>query len=255
MGEFIEQKTASYIEPERKGTAKGDEIGFSRKKHEAAVYNITKLKIKYLAFIIAISYGLLRKWRTEEKFKEMIKKYSRQFAECFCGYIDKLVEEESEKINKLSDEEYEIYLAECQHRLSDGDLYGPQICAEVQRILEMRIAEIDHRRKQGASGPKDDIYLVMLERALNWSNIDLKPKSGLLKQITDDIKRRRREQLDRDKERGATIIDQDPIELFKKVLAHENLTDKDREQAIQLLEVELELLKHGYRFFKSEDYE
>jgi len=248
LGEFIQQRMDAYIEPQRKGTAKGDDIGLSDRKYEASLYGVTNLKIKDVARILDVPYGVLRKWRTEERFKEMIKRHCRDFATRVCDYINKLAQEELEfeQSGRPGDDEYFEYLAEHMHRVDDGGAYGLQLCEKIRAIIEKKVVAIDQRKKEGISNAADTAYLAVLERVLRWSEIKLNSKQTLIREITARIEEEEQKHLNSLREQGLTIIDYDPIALFEKVMVAENLTDREREQAIQLLEFHLEILKKGY---------
>lgn len=252
IGDFVGQKTASYIEPERKGTAKGDEIGFSQKKYEASLWNITSLKLRILAILLGISHGLLRKWRTEEKFKKMIAQHCREFAEYFCNFIEELVAKELEfdKTGRPSDQEYKTYLLECERKVNNGAMYGSQLCENIREILEIKIAGIEKRKKHGDENPGDEIYMDMVERVLTWSKIDLSSKIPSLNQILDRIKIQEKEYVLSVLEQHMPLYKhQDPIALFKKVVTGEHLSDEERQDAIRMLEIQLLLLKHHGRIY------
>lgn len=254
LGEFVEKNTASYIEPERKGTAKGDEIGLSKKKYEASLWNITSLKLRILAILLGISYGLLRKWRTEEKFRKMIAQHCRELAECFCNYIEELVAKELEfaKSGRPGDQEYKTYLLECERRVDNGNMYGTQVCENIREILEIRIAGIEKRKRHGDENPGDGIYMDMVERVLRWSKINLSSKIPSLNRILIRIKIQEKEYVSSLVAHHMSFSNQDPIALFKKVVAGEHLSEEERQHAIRMLEIELMLLKHKGRFYAVE---
>jgi hypothetical protein len=69
LGEYVHYNAYNYEEPTRRGIPKGKRIGFSREKYLAAMLvGITNWKLKKIAKECEVSYGLLRKWRTESKF-------------------------------------------------------------------------------------------------------------------------------------------------------------------------------------------
>jgi hypothetical protein len=77
---FIDTQTFGYVEPVRKGTAKGDPIGFSAIKHKSTFLFLTNLKVKEIADAVGLSHALLRVWRTETLYLAAIEKHERTFA-------------------------------------------------------------------------------------------------------------------------------------------------------------------------------
>jgi len=77
---FLTEKLQTYIEPTRKGTPKGDPVGFSATKYTATLACMKKMPLKKIAAQLNVSYGLLRKWRTEDKFNELIIQHCTEFA-------------------------------------------------------------------------------------------------------------------------------------------------------------------------------
>jgi hypothetical protein len=80
---FIEEKLTSYVEPERKGTAKGDPIGLSKVKYEAGLYMLTRMTYKEIAEQLNVSHNVVLKWRTETLFMSTLDKHTNEFAELF----------------------------------------------------------------------------------------------------------------------------------------------------------------------------
>ena len=77
---------SNYQEPQRKGTPKGEPIGFSKKKLEVVLFLASGLpyenKIK-LAESLGVKYGVLRKWASERRVKEHVQKYGSDFESAF----------------------------------------------------------------------------------------------------------------------------------------------------------------------------
>jgi len=87
LSAFIEKKEYGYVEPKREGTARGEAIGFSKAKYRAILCCLRKTKIKDTAKLIGVSYGLLRKWRTEEPFKNKLSSLQGEFGNVFCKFV------------------------------------------------------------------------------------------------------------------------------------------------------------------------
>lgn len=67
--EFISEKLSSYTEPQRKGTPKGDPIGFSKVKYHTLLLCLDGIKVKDIAAKLHISPNVVSVWRTEDNFK------------------------------------------------------------------------------------------------------------------------------------------------------------------------------------------
>lgn len=70
---FIAEKLAAFEaepEPTRRGTPRGEPIGFPKAKRKAAVLSLKPGDVQKMAADLGTSYGLVRKWRSEEVFKE-----------------------------------------------------------------------------------------------------------------------------------------------------------------------------------------
>lgn len=92
---YLADKLRNYDVPERLGSVRGEPLGLSLEKYRATFYFVFKVQIKDIAEHLGISYGLLRKWRTEDEFKKVmdinIREYASAVAEVLeCGYSDKL---------------------------------------------------------------------------------------------------------------------------------------------------------------------
>jgi hypothetical protein len=69
--EFLRYEMHTYKEPTRRGTPKGEKVGFSSKKHFACtLVGITNFKLKDLAKKSDVSYGMIRKWNTDPNFTD-----------------------------------------------------------------------------------------------------------------------------------------------------------------------------------------
>jgi len=87
LQKFINEKLNSYVEPQRKGIPRGEPIGFSKQKYKATLLLMTNRKQKEIAELIGVSYGFLRRWRTEKKFLEMTKKHCNEYRERVIAYF------------------------------------------------------------------------------------------------------------------------------------------------------------------------
>src|SRR5438309_760733 len=77
------------VDVERAGTPKGQTLPFARKKTRAALLHL-KFQGEFhgfdeLARAAGVSYSLLGKWRTEERFKNEVEKYTTTFSMLVVG--------------------------------------------------------------------------------------------------------------------------------------------------------------------------
>ena len=94
---FMKEKAKNYTEPTRRGTPRGEAIGLSSKKYLATLYMLTPSALELLGQALGISYGLLRKWRTELLFKNQIEENAREFAAIFIDHLmEKWVKEDED---------------------------------------------------------------------------------------------------------------------------------------------------------------
>jgi hypothetical protein len=76
---FIREQLAEYVEPTRAGTQRGDPVGLSRQKFHATLLTMTALPLREAAKRSGVSYGLLRKWRTERLFRAQAESNTTKF--------------------------------------------------------------------------------------------------------------------------------------------------------------------------------
>ena len=101
LNKFIHGKLNKYIEPKRKGTPKGEPIGFSNKKYKATLLLLQKANQSDVARLLNISHGLLRKWNTEREFKRIFQDNCLEFAEYVVAYLKKSTDERDKSIAEI----------------------------------------------------------------------------------------------------------------------------------------------------------
>jgi hypothetical protein len=79
LGGFIRGRRDTYTEPSRAGTPKGERIGLSGSKYQATLLALTNVPLAKVAGMAHVSYGLLKKWRTEEEFQRQVEKHVHDF--------------------------------------------------------------------------------------------------------------------------------------------------------------------------------
>lgn len=91
--DYLDKKVKQYVEPTREGTPRGEAIGLSATKYLATILALTNHPQKTIAAELKISHGLLRKWHTEDQFKEMVDKHCREFSELLIKYLHDKINE------------------------------------------------------------------------------------------------------------------------------------------------------------------
>ncbi len=81
MDAFMIRKASSYHEPRQRGVPRGRPMGFSTAKFKAAVYCLKSTPLKEIALAVPVSYGLLRKWRTEKRFLSLMLELGTEFVD------------------------------------------------------------------------------------------------------------------------------------------------------------------------------
>lgn len=178
LGDFMDRNLDNYIEPTRKGLQKGEPIGFSYRKYHAALCFLYDYKSKEITGpgpkglrgmgeVIGVSYGLLRKWRTEEPFIKEIKRAEAEFSIIFCQYICELGLEIDLKKKPVVGRNYEII--QSSKKFIDVHIYSPGLKERIVKDIKELIIKM--KLKDNASAQ---------EVAKNWQTKNLSPTRLLL---------------------------------------------------------------------------
>jgi hypothetical protein len=76
-----------YVPPLRQGTPKGEKIGYSLQKYSALFHLMRNWPLKEVARAAGVSYGVLRKWKTEKEFMKTHHELQVKYSYMFCGHI------------------------------------------------------------------------------------------------------------------------------------------------------------------------
>ena len=103
------QPLEHFEDPKRAGTSRGEKIGMGRNKIVAAglLSLHPKLSLQEISKIAGVSYGLLRKWKTEEDFKDKMQQLANDFgtdvARCMVAVnVEEFLLHKAESDKKLS---------------------------------------------------------------------------------------------------------------------------------------------------------
>lgn len=102
LSDFIANKQLDYEEPERKGTPRGEKIGFPSHKYLASLFvGLTNLSQKKIAEDLGpkhgIKYGVLRNWCREKTFQEQAKEHAIEFAWHIIQHVEGKLETDKKK--------------------------------------------------------------------------------------------------------------------------------------------------------------
>jgi hypothetical protein len=87
LADLIHEKAAAYVEPQRKGTPRGQEVGFPLKKYIATLVELTNIPAKQVAEKLGVSFGLLRKWKTERRYWMLVGEHHQELSRRYWDYI------------------------------------------------------------------------------------------------------------------------------------------------------------------------
>ena len=144
---FFDEKLSGYKEPQRRGTPKGDPIGFSRNKYKASLLLLTNEKQEVLAKQSGVSHAMLRKWNTEDEFKKTIDNHCDEFSERYINYVKEKIFE-GEKLIKTPVNEQEIF------KIS---FIGFKACRDSNHYSLNLAQQIVNKSKNGSTSIKDII--------------------------------------------------------------------------------------------------
>ncbi|MBN1226345.1 MAG: hypothetical protein JXA79_05090 [Deltaproteobacteria bacterium] len=152
---FIFDRAVHYDEPQRRGTPRGETVGLSYTKYLASLWMITSEKQKEIAEALGVSYGLLRKWNTEETFKEAVETNRRDFVRYFTGHIEDRCELHAQSMDRvLCKPVEEIVTTKSLEELSfgyeeyqDGNIYSIELVSEICDALLKKIKNMEDQEK------------------------------------------------------------------------------------------------------------
>ncbi len=218
INQFIKEKYESYLkhEPRRKGTPRGEPIGFSREKYKAMLYVMRGFKLKDVAKLFNISYQIVRRWNTEEQFQKAIAEHSWQFAEYLITYLQKQIQKEQKFLNELTEGpidkviEFKGFAWKPEDLVKDYKYYHPQL----KDALTLALLNPEK--------PKDIAFNIIIARLCKYL---LRFETG---------KKDSPETINAWSNVGKTLNKQ-VITRIRKIHLKKRITDTDRKEAMLLL--------------------
>ena len=188
LSNFIKNRIAEYDEPTRKGTRKGSIVGLSKKKYSATLWLLSNFTVDEIAKKVGVSQGLLRKWKTENQFKEKIwedEEAYLQYHKAKRKEVYTIMQDHfnnPERIDRLtSDRELDDY--------DDFSLYNPSLILD---IVESIMRGLENNCKYANTETFSFIYCfdLILELVFNEPVITLEQRRKsreLLRLLIDQI--------------------------------------------------------------------
>lgn len=172
LAKFITEKIFNYVEPERKGTPKGQPIGFPRAKYKAALWMMTNIPRKEIAKNVGTSYEVLRKWIPQRSFQIQVIKNCEEFVSIFRNRIRERVEERQKLFDAFLKKPIKRIAESLPPTLSadefkDGGLYGNLLSILIVEAAEKNLKKYDSLLKL------EWFYLISVLR--HFSGIPKKP--------------------------------------------------------------------------------
>jgi len=154
LTEFFQNQLDNYREPQRQGTPRGERIGLSKVKFYASLFALLNSDLRAIAKHLGVSYGLLRKWRTEKEFKKVVNDHCDRFTVIIFKHLLELADENKNKENdflklpleeiassKLPDTSYNWErLSDC---LAYSDAVNIKLCKAIDNVLELKFDEFN----------------------------------------------------------------------------------------------------------------
>ena len=195
LGEYLTSKLDEHQEPSREGIPRGEKIGFPKNKYLASILvGITNRQLKEIAKACGVSYGLLRKWRTEVDFKEACQNHRQEFVAKIIGRIKEEISIQEKKFDDYFndrgpdplDRNLDEPLNRYERILIDAKQFNEEVLNEINSEV-LRIADVSGEDANGEGFNRFKLFnTVATVILLAEGNDILKPDPLLLKHLTSD---------------------------------------------------------------------
>jgi hypothetical protein len=178
LSRFINNNVEAYIEPQRSGVPKGSIIGFSRAKNAATYYFLCNFSAKEISERLNINYSVLRNWRTENPFKNQIKRNTEDFTLFFFSNVEGFLSEYNTKTHTNKNVQDAVERIMIRY-FDDIDLYGREVLANICISTPNNLTKILDRNKIFLI----KFYYYFVYDLLNHSSIGKKYKNNLIRKF------------------------------------------------------------------------
>lgn len=127
LDDFMFDRLDKFVPAVRRGTPKGEVIGFSLKKYSTLFHLMRDWPLKEVAGAAGVSYGVLKRWRTEKEFIRGHRELQAQFAFYLYNYISLVFKKRQDQapIDFLSDPKF-----------ADASTYGKSLRIAIRDVIE-----------------------------------------------------------------------------------------------------------------------
>lgn len=155
---FLRTQIADYREPTRKGTRRGEKVGFPKHKYVASLFMVTSLNQRQIADRLGIPHKLLLKWHMEEDYRAAIESHCKKFLQILKDDIHSKKPGSIEHLSRISDAHF---YGDCiiQGLLSHMEEQSFQLQDAEDVLMYLEVCKI-------LSGTKRPIYRPFLEKFL-----------------------------------------------------------------------------------------
>ncbi len=139
LEEFFSNKISTHVEPSRRGTPRGNPIGFTKVKYQAVlVSTLTNINLIKLAGKLEGSYNVLRKWNTKVDFKACCNSISDEFKAIIDFELLDIFTHLAEDFKHGKFHEHDELFA----RFKDADTYNKTIISHITDRLNHYLYEL-----------------------------------------------------------------------------------------------------------------
>lgn len=137
LSQFYMAKLETYKNSFESSASNKTKHHMSAKKYKTSLIMITSLKQKEIAEALNVSYGLIRKWNTENPFKSSVLQHCKDFAHYVVNHVRKELASTCKTLLEGIETEKFILLPTFNYaELKDASLYGECVKMNIWLLLE-----------------------------------------------------------------------------------------------------------------------
>lgn len=178
LEEFFDNKISKHVEPKRVNVPRGEKIGFSRAKYEAAlVCTLYNFNLKELADHLKGSYEVIRKWKTETDFKELCTDIFKEFIWNIDIELESYASDIGTKLLHQRSQNKRV----AYQKFKDANLYSQEVIDHLEQELRRYLAmengylflDMAHQINKFSGSPQLSEMLTQEKAKLRAKTIDM----------------------------------------------------------------------------------